>query len=105
IALTQRLGQAGLHLQRLARGTISRQLVPIEPALKFEEAMELEDAVHLLEPLSFILARPLQQLCARLAARSLAASELYLSLGFDIAVSDAATEQSAARSSHARTLK
>ena len=36
--------------------------------------MELEDAVPELEPLSFLLGRLLDQLCARLEARSLAAS-------------------------------
>ena len=45
-----------------------------EPGHSFEEEMELDDAVEELDPLSFLLGRLLDQLCARLAARSLAAA-------------------------------
>ena len=38
--------------------------------------MELDDAVEELDPLSFLLGRLLDQLCARLAARSLAAASI-----------------------------
>ena len=78
--LSQRLGQEGLRLQALARGRTSRPLVPVEPALKFEEAAELEYPVTLLEPLAFILGRMLDQLSKRLEARSLATHELRLTL-------------------------
>ena len=88
VALSERLGQEGLRLQTLARGQESRPLIPAEPPLHFEEAMELEHPVELLEPLAFILARLLDQLCARLAARALATNELRLTLGIDVAVSD-----------------
>src|SRR5690242_5846200 len=80
VALTQRRGQVGLRLQKLAQGRTQRTLIPAEPIIKFEESIELEDAVELLEPLAFILNRLLEQICARLAARSLAASELRLTL-------------------------
>ena len=40
--------------------------------------MELEEAVEDLEPLSFLLGRLLDQLCARLQARSLAAAAIHL---------------------------
>jgi len=80
VALSERLGRQGIHLQRLARGAISRTLVPIEPPFIFEEAMELEYPMVLLEPLAFLLARMLDQICARLAARALAAQELRLQL-------------------------
>lgn len=85
IAITERLGQPGLHLQRLARGSTSRTLVPVEPALRFEESMELEYPVDLLEPLSFLLSRLLEQLCARLNARALATNELRVELALDAA--------------------
>ncbi len=80
VAVTERLGQEGLRLQRLARGTTTRDLVPCEPALHFEESMELEYPVELLEPLAFVLGRLLEQLCARLNARALATNELQLAL-------------------------
>ena len=80
VALSERLGQDGLRLQRMARGCTERSLVVREPALIFEEAVELEYPVALLEPLAFILNRLLEQLCARLSARALATNELRLRL-------------------------
>jgi protein ImuB len=80
VALSERLGQAGIHLQKLARGATSRTLVPFEPPLIFEEVIELEYPLVLLEPLAFLLGRLLEQLCARLEARALATQELRLSL-------------------------
>ena len=80
IALTERLGQAGLDLQRKARGASIRDLVPCDPPLVFEEAIEVEYPIVLLEPLAFLLNRMLEQLCARLRGRSLAVQELRLEL-------------------------
>ncbi len=83
VALSERLGQRGIRLQQLARGVISRTLVPVDPPLIFEEAVELDHPLVLLEPLAFLLAHLLDQLCARLAARALAAQELRLELKLD----------------------
>ena len=83
VALSERLGQQGLYLQNLARGAVSRNLVPVEPLLIFEEAVELEYPLVLLEPLAFLLSRMLEQLCARLGARTLATQELKLSLDLE----------------------
>jgi protein ImuB len=80
IALSERLGQEGLHLQKLARGAASRTLVPVEVPLLFEEAIELEYPIVLLEPLAFLLNRLLEQICARLASRALSTQELCLTL-------------------------
>ena len=80
IALSERLGQYGIHLQKLARGATSRTLVPFEPPLIFEEVIELDYPLVLLEPLAFLLGRLLEQLCARLEARALATQELRLDL-------------------------
>jgi hypothetical protein len=55
----------------------------LDPALIFEEAIELEHPIILLEPLAFLLNRLLEQLCNRLAARALAAQELRLTLELD----------------------
>ncbi len=85
VAVAQRLGQEGVHWQRLARGEGSRPLRVTEPPLRFEEAVELEYPVALLEPLAFLLNRMLEQLCFRLGARALAAQELRLRLQLDIA--------------------
>jgi protein ImuB len=76
LQLSERLGQEGVRLHALARGAVSRSLVVAEPAHFFEEEMELDDAVEELDPLSFLLGRLLDQLCARLTARSLAAASI-----------------------------
>src|SRR5919204_1434738 len=83
IALSERLGQFGMHLQRMARGTTTRTLVLAQPPMRFEEAFELEYSVALLEPLMFILNRLLKQLCARLSARALATNELRIRMQLD----------------------
>jgi len=88
IALSERLGQEGIRLQQLARGRNSRSLVPVEPPLVFEEAIELEFPLVLLEPLAFLLARLLDQLCARLSARVLATQKLHLALTLACGASD-----------------
>jgi protein ImuB len=80
VALSERLGQEGLRLQQLARGSVTRTLVPVEAPLIFEEAVELEHPIVLLEPLAFLLNRLLEQLCTRLGSRALATQELRLTL-------------------------
>jgi len=80
VALSERLGQEGLRLQQLARGAASRTLVPVEAPLVFEEAIELEHPIVLLEPLAFLLNRLLDQLCARLGSRALSTQQLRLTL-------------------------
>jgi len=80
VALSERLGQQGLRLQQLARGAASRTLVPVEEPPIFEEAVELEFPIVLLEPLAFLLNRLLEQICARLASRALATQGLQLTL-------------------------
>jgi protein ImuB len=81
VALSERLGQEGLRLQKLSRGTASRTLIPVEAPAVFEEAIELEFPIVLLEPLAFLLNRLLDQICARLSARALHTQELRLTLG------------------------
>src|SRR5208282_4289269 len=80
VPVIERLGQHGLRLQRLARGAASRTLRVLEPRLIFAESVELEYPIVLLEPLAFLLNRMLEQVCARLSARALAAQELHLNL-------------------------
>jgi protein ImuB len=84
IPLSERLGQYGLHLQRLARGEIKRELVPAERPLCFEDSFEMEEPIELLEPLGFVLNRLLEQISQRLAARSLATDEIRLDLDLEV---------------------
>jgi protein ImuB len=78
--VSERLGQQGLRLQKLARGAASRTLRVLEPRLNFTESVDLEYPIVLLEPLAFLLNRMLEQVCARLQERALAVQELHLSL-------------------------
>jgi len=82
--LTERLGQDGLYLQRLARGQIMRPLVPSGESPHFVETHEFDDPVETLESLSFIVNRLLQQACSRLTAHALSTNELRLILNLDV---------------------
>lgn len=84
ISLVHRLGQKGLYLQQLARGGTHRELVPSIPAGQFKGSIELEESVELLEPLSFVLNLLLDQLLARLRARSLATGHIQVNLGLEV---------------------
>ena len=78
--VSERLGQAGLKLQQLAAGKTERHLKVKQPAPVFANSLELEHAIAELEPLSFIFARLLHQLCAALNAYALATNELCIRL-------------------------
>jgi protein ImuB len=84
IPLTERLGQYGLHLQRLAQGAVLRELVPAELPALFQEYAELEEPVELLEPLSFIINRLLEQLIERLITKSLATDHVEIELTLEV---------------------
>ena len=75
-----RLGQEGVRLQQLAAGKTERYLKLIQPAPVFDNSIELDHPLTELEPLSFIFARLLNQLCARLLAYALATNELRVQL-------------------------
>jgi protein ImuB len=78
LQLSERLGQEGVRLHELARGASLRSIVPAEPGVCFEEEMALDFAIAELDPLAFLLGRLLDQLCARLEARALAAGAIRL---------------------------
>jgi protein ImuB len=84
VPLTERLGQPGLHLQRLAKGETWRELLPAEVPLSFRGSMELEEPVELLEPLAFVLNRLMEQVMRRLRERSLATDHLQLDLTLEV---------------------
>ncbi len=93
LGIAERLGPEGLRLRELARGEAERKLRPIEEPARYEDEIELEYPVDLLEPLSFLLARLLNGLCTRLATRALATDELRLRLQLEN------------RAAHERTLR
>lgn len=80
LGIAERLGPEGLRLRELARGEAERKLAPLEAPLRFEDEIELEYPVELLEPLAFLLARIVNGLATRLATRALATDEVRLRL-------------------------
>jgi protein ImuB len=83
LGIAERLGPEGLHLRELARGEANRKLLRLEEPLCFEDEIELEYPVELLEPLAFLLARMINGLATRLATRALATDELRLRLALE----------------------
>jgi protein ImuB len=78
--VSERLGQAGVKLQKFASGSSERQLKLTPASPQFESSLELEHPIIQLEPLSFLLARLLNQICANLHAYALATNQLNLNL-------------------------
>jgi protein ImuB len=78
--VAERLGQEGVRLQKLAQGKTDRSLNLVRPPVGFTQSLELEHPVEEIEPLSFILSRLLNHLCANLIEYALATNELRLRL-------------------------
>jgi protein ImuB len=80
LGLAERFGPEGARLLRLARGEDEAPLVPLPLPERYELSLELDWPVDGLEPLSFLLARLLEPLCARLRGSSRRAAGLDLEL-------------------------
>ena len=78
--LFERLGVGGLILQRFARGEDEGPLVPAPIEKRFESSLALEWPVEGLEPLSFVLSRVFDQLCARLERAGVGAAVIHVRL-------------------------
>ena len=80
LGIAARLGEEGIHLQRLARGEAGRHIRDLIDPVMFEERLELDHPVELLEPLSFLFSRILNDLVQRLISYGLAANKIELEL-------------------------
>ncbi len=80
IGLAERFGPHGVYLQQLARGVIHRPLKIFQPETTYEDRIELDHPVSLLEPLLFLIARLLNDQCARLLSNAMAANEVTIRL-------------------------
>jgi protein ImuB len=80
-ALAERLGPDAPRLRLIARGEDATPLVATPRTESFACTLELEWPVDGLEPLSFVLARVLEPLCASLVQRGRRAVSLALELG------------------------
>lgn len=86
VQVSERLGQEGVALHKLAQGAGARPIVPHVEAMRFVEVMELDYDISTIEPLTFILSRMLDQICSRMKSRNLATHEVRLALGTHVRV-------------------
>jgi len=91
--LAERFGPHGVYLQQLARGAIHRPLKLFQPETTYEDRIELDHPVSLLEPLLFLIARLLNEQCARMLSNAMAANEVTIRLELED------------RAEHTRTLR
>jgi protein ImuB len=91
--LAERFGPQGVYLQQLARGAIHRPLKIFQPETTYVDRIELDHPVSLLEPLLFLIARLLNDQCARLLSNAMAANEVVIRLELED------------RAEHIRTLR
>lgn len=80
VSVVERMGQEGRRWHQLARAADTRPLMAKKFPARFEECIDLESPVALLEPLLFVLNRLLEQLCSRLRMHLLAISEIKVTL-------------------------
>ena len=83
IGLAERLGERGVRLYNLAHGRCERPLQLEPPATRYSEQLELEEPAANLEPLLFLLARLLNELCRRLQAHSRATNRVAVELALE----------------------
>jgi len=78
--IAERFGSQGVYLQRLARGAAGRPVKIAQPETAYEDRIELDHPVSLLEPLLFLIARILNEQCEKLQSHAMATNEIHLSL-------------------------
>lgn len=91
--IAERFGSSGVYLQRLAKGAIHRPLRIAQPEITYDDRIDLDHPVSLLEPLLFLIARILNDQCAKLLSNAMAASEIMIWLELED------------RTEHVRTLR
>jgi len=82
-ALSQRLGQEGVLLQKLARGQQVNPFVADDKDLEFQERTELEYSIDLLDSLSFVISSLLERMCQKLEEHALSTNEMSYELALD----------------------
>jgi protein ImuB len=80
VGLAERFGPAGVSLQRLARGAVDRPLKIFQPEITYNDRIQLDHPVSLLEPLLFLIARMLNDQCQKLESHGMAANEITILL-------------------------
>ncbi len=83
LGVSERLGQPGLQLRKLALGVTDRPLRLSSLPINYKEIVKLEYPVDSLEPLLFLLGRALSDLCRQLRQQSKAARSLKASFSLE----------------------
>jgi protein ImuB len=78
--IAERLGNAGVYCRRLASGLIDRPLRVSKEETEYTARLDLDHAVVILEPLLFVFARLLKELCSRMEAQNRAARAMTATL-------------------------
>lgn len=91
--IAERFGSAGVALLRLARGAVDRPLKIFQPEITYNDRIQLDHPISLLEPLLFLIARMLNEQCEKLESHGMAANEITLRLELEN------------KSEHVRTLR
>ena len=78
--IAERFGLAGVSLLRLARGAVDRPLKIFQPEITYNDRIQLDHPISLLEPLLFLIARMLNDQCQKLQSHGMAANEITLRL-------------------------
>ena len=91
--IAERFGPTGVYLQRLAKGAIHRPLRIAQPEITYNDRIDLDHPISLLEPLLFLISRILNDQCAKLMSNAMAASEITIRLELED------------RTEHVRTLR
>lgn len=103
-AAVTRLGPEGARLVALARGDDSCPLQTRPATLSFEEGIELDYGIEMVEPLLFVLRALLERLIARLQVRALVCGDLRLSLRLSTRAREERTVVVAAPSNDGKSL-
>ena len=78
--IAERFGPAGVSLLRLARGAVDRPLKIFQPEITYNDRIQLDHPISLLEPLLFLIARMLNDQCQKLQSHGMAANEITIRL-------------------------
>jgi protein ImuB len=78
--IAERFGPAGVSLLRLARGAVDRPLKIFQPEITYDDRIQLDHPISLLEPLLFLIARMLNDQCQKLQSHGMAANEITIRL-------------------------
>ena len=78
--IAERLGAGAVELQRLAQGNIDRPLLISKAGVSYEDRVELDDEIELVDPLLFVLARSLNKLCGKLETHGMAVGKIEVRL-------------------------